>query len=776
MIIEKITIKSFGQLVDTTMEFSETVNVIEGQNEAGKSTIAAFIRYMLYGFEGAEATGSVSERVRRINWDNGIAEGAMTVRVKGKRYLINRSTVQTASQPRPTYKEDCSIIDLESGTPAFGKSAAGEVFFGVSSELFFNTAFIGSLGAVRINEDTVKESIENILFSGSEKMNTQRAGSHIADKMQTLRHENGMGGAIFDLCSRREALAEELARSEEDNKGILAKEADLHIIRERRREAMEKQKRLTELDVSYRNLKLIQSFDQLHEAADAAEQKAESYARFLEENTKNHFLPDEQYRADLASARREVNDTYRAYVSAGEIHAERRRTVGITKEIEGALVRSDEMGGEGAIAKRAKSLRLSKIRDLGLSIVMGLCLIFAIVAQLVVTGAFAQILPRVLYGAVGAAALGLGIYFVLDYRKHTVLLTNLIKAFGTETLTDLLGKIAMLAEARKKRDTTISDIENARVAEEAAREAYENAKRTLTTVILRWGEEPPASGLNDFLDLLEGKVSAFLERRGVLLHEKELAEVTVKEIRRNLQGYSEVEIRATVPPLRRKALADINYDDITKGLEECALRIAEQDKLAFDAENELSLIKSHAKDPGEIYERIRLLDEQIAALKERHKAYALARAAIAEASDKLREEISPRLGSFSTDMIGLMTDRKYTSLDVGSGLKVTFTSADGQSRSADLLSGGTLDLTYIAVRMALVDMLYTEHPPLTFDESFAHQDNNRARAMMKAIKLLSDEGYQSFIFTCRQREATLACELIGSTSVYRLGEAASTAD
>ena len=50
MIIEKINIKSFGLLTDTTLEFSDSINVIEGHNETGKSTIAAFIRYMLYGF------------------------------------------------------------------------------------------------------------------------------------------------------------------------------------------------------------------------------------------------------------------------------------------------------------------------------------------------------------------------------------------------------------------------------------------------------------------------------------------------------------------------------------------------------------------------------------------------------------------------------------------------------------------------------------------------------------------------------------------------------
>lgn len=776
MIIEKITIKSFGQLIDTTMEFSETLNVIEGHNEAGKSTIAAFIRYMLYGFEGIEQEGTITERERRVNWENGTAEGSMTVRVKGKRYLINRSTVLTTRTPRPAYKEEASIIDLESGTPAFGKSPAGEVFFGVNADLFYNTAFIGSLGGVRINEDTVKESIENILFSGSERINTQRAGTKIADMMETLLHENGMGGTIYELLQRQTALEEELSRSEEDNKGILAKEAELHIIRERRREAQEKKEKLTELDTNYRNLRLIQTFDQLHEAEDNAEKKTEIYTRFLEENTRNHFLPDEQYRADLAGARREVNDTYRAYVSATELYAERRRAIGITKEVEAALEKADEKGGEGAIEKRAKGLHFGFIRNLVFSVALGILTAFAAVFCFAATGEMAEPLFRILLAVGGALSLvGAGVLLYIAFRKKQDF-ALLAKEFGTDNLTDFLGKLAMLRDARKKRDTTIADIESARVAEEEARESYENAKRALTAIILRWGEEPPASGLNDFLDLLEGKVSAFLERRSVLLHEKELAEVTVKEIRRTLQGYSEIDIRATISPLRRKALVDINYDDITRGLEECEVRIAEQDKLAFDVENELNAIKSRAQDPGELYERIRLLDEQISALRARHKAYVIAKAAIAGASEKLREEISPRLAQFSTEMMGLMTNQKYTSLAVNGNLDVTFTTSQGEERSTDFLSGGTLDLTYISVRMALVDMLYTEAPPMTFDESFAHHDNVRARAMMRAIKSLCERGYQSFVFTCRQREASLATELLPSTSVYRLSEASDTAD
>ena len=93
MVIQKISIKSFGQLTNTNIEFSNSVNVIEGQNEAGKSTIAAFIKYMLYGFDAVEGDGVLSERKKRINWDTGIAEGSMNVTVKGREYLITRSTV-----------------------------------------------------------------------------------------------------------------------------------------------------------------------------------------------------------------------------------------------------------------------------------------------------------------------------------------------------------------------------------------------------------------------------------------------------------------------------------------------------------------------------------------------------------------------------------------------------------------------------------------------------------------------------------------------------------
>ena len=767
MIIEKIVIKSFGRINDMTLEFSERVNVIEGENESGKSTIAAFIRYMLYGFSDAP-DGELGERKKRISWDSGMAQGSMYVRVAGKRYVINRSTVPADESDRPTYREESSIVDAETGAPVFGKLSAGEVFFGVDGELFDNTAFIGRIGDPAIDEGSVKESIENIIFSGSEKINKQRAALRISDKMGALLHEGGAGGAIVDLAHRERALGEKLDECNRDNKLILEKEAELFRIRQRRAEAEDKQTRLYDLDSSYNNAMLIQTFDQLHVLEQEYEEKTEFYNKYIEENTRAGFYPDEQYLTDLLVARKGVNEAYHALGDAEDNYSAQKAAIGITHEIENAIERAGELGGESEITRRATTLWKSGVRNTALSILAGLVALGAGIFEIATASNAGMQFGKVIMAVIGIGALGVLGYLLWSLVKSNRELSFLEKEFGTSSYEELKGKIEIIAEARHKRDAMSIATENARVAVVKARERYEEAKRELTDLILRWGEEPPASELGDFLDRLEGRVRFFLEKKNELLDEKTNIEITVKEIRRNLADKSEIDVRAQVSPLMRKALTGINHDEIINGIADAKSRVAEEDKLAFDVENELILLKSRAGDPSEYYSRIDAVASRREDMVEKHKALFVALNAINGAMDNLRAEISPRLGEYATSLMEIMTDKKYTSFDVSDGLKLSFTDGDGELKSIDFLSGGTRDMAYIAVRAALIDMLYGEKPPVCFDESFAHQDNVRARAMMKTINRLADEGCQSFIFTCRGREAALANELVLGAGVYKL--------
>ena len=49
MKINSVDIKEFGGLSDFHLDFSDGLNVIEGRNESGKSTVLLFVMYMLYG-------------------------------------------------------------------------------------------------------------------------------------------------------------------------------------------------------------------------------------------------------------------------------------------------------------------------------------------------------------------------------------------------------------------------------------------------------------------------------------------------------------------------------------------------------------------------------------------------------------------------------------------------------------------------------------------------------------------------------------------------------
>ena len=63
MTFESIYIKSFGKLNGKKIVFSDGVNIIEGANESGKSTIGAFIQFIFYGLPS-----KTSEKLRYISW------------------------------------------------------------------------------------------------------------------------------------------------------------------------------------------------------------------------------------------------------------------------------------------------------------------------------------------------------------------------------------------------------------------------------------------------------------------------------------------------------------------------------------------------------------------------------------------------------------------------------------------------------------------------------------------------------------------------------------
>ena len=80
-------IENFGKLHNYKANFQEGYNVICEENGWGKSTFAAFIRAMFYGFEGERKRDlDENERRRYTPWQGGAFGGKLVFEIEGKKY------------------------------------------------------------------------------------------------------------------------------------------------------------------------------------------------------------------------------------------------------------------------------------------------------------------------------------------------------------------------------------------------------------------------------------------------------------------------------------------------------------------------------------------------------------------------------------------------------------------------------------------------------------------------------------------------------------------
>ena len=85
MQIKKIHISNFGKLHEMQMDFTEGLNVITGENGWGKSTLAAFLKAMLYGMDATTKRSLMeNERKRYKPWQGGAYGG-----IRGKWKILS---------------------------------------------------------------------------------------------------------------------------------------------------------------------------------------------------------------------------------------------------------------------------------------------------------------------------------------------------------------------------------------------------------------------------------------------------------------------------------------------------------------------------------------------------------------------------------------------------------------------------------------------------------------------------------------------------------------
>ena len=161
MIIKKVNIIAFGGLKDKVISFDNGMNIVYGENEAGKSTIQTFIKIWLYGMSNYKGKDyKQNERLKYMPSTGEAIRGELYVEFKNKNYIIKRTFGKSK-------KEDTSlVIDAITGEEIkyISKDEPGKYFFNINRATFINTLFISQLG-VEVRKDKEEEIIDKIANS-----------------------------------------------------------------------------------------------------------------------------------------------------------------------------------------------------------------------------------------------------------------------------------------------------------------------------------------------------------------------------------------------------------------------------------------------------------------------------------------------------------------------------------------------------------------------------------------------------------------------------------
>lgn len=134
----KCHIENFGKLQDLTISFSDGLNVFRKENGWGKSTLAAFLKVMFYGFAN-ESKRSVTEneRKRYKPWQGGVYGGQLWFEAKGKKYELVRTF--GTKEREDTFALYDAVTGLESGDYS---AQIGMELFELDAASFARTVFL----------------------------------------------------------------------------------------------------------------------------------------------------------------------------------------------------------------------------------------------------------------------------------------------------------------------------------------------------------------------------------------------------------------------------------------------------------------------------------------------------------------------------------------------------------------------------------------------------------------------------------------------------------
>ena len=228
MKIKHLKINGFGKLKQKDIDFSEGINIIYGENEAGKSSLLKFISCMFYGASKNKNGRDISDFERFKPWKTEEYSGKIEYELdNGEGFEVYREFKKKNPIVYNAEKEDISKTFKEDKTK-------GIDFFteqtGIDEETYFNTAITEQDGVAlsKTNQTSIIQKISNLVTSGDDNVSYKKSLAQI-NKLQTekvgtertvLKPINIINSKIKELTAKKEKLEDFKEQNKADSLGL----------------------------------------------------------------------------------------------------------------------------------------------------------------------------------------------------------------------------------------------------------------------------------------------------------------------------------------------------------------------------------------------------------------------------------------------------------------------------------------------------------------------------------------------------------------------------
>ncbi len=714
-------IENFGKLSDFTYEFTEGCNTVCEENGWGKSTLAAFLRVMLFGFRNEGKRDPIeNERKRYTPWQKGVYGGELQFESDGKRYSVRRTFGNKAAEDEFQLTDPVTHLPSEDFTEKLG-----EELFQIDAGSFERTTFISQNDCETFVTDSINAKIGNLAENTDDINNFETADKRLNDLLNAMSPSRKTGS-----IRREKDRVTELKTQIRNGQDI---RTTMDSIAARKQTALEEREKLAgelaELQAKQQELGVYKDQQAKREKYLDLTAKLAEREHLLKE-AKSYFngvIPTEEDLRKYLSRCSEAESIRKAMELSGQMDS----------GSEGSARYEEQEVEYREKAARLKTLetiqakeqrRILRERETGRKrkTVFGILGILLLLA-----GVLCFLLKQPMAGgillALGIVALGAAWFVFMGIPGED--------AAGNEEITELRSELVRLEEGQ-------------RLAADRQRKRQEEKDR-------RYREQ------KEQYEKLENEIHQFFTRIGILLEEhpeEQLTELLHRrsDYRNALMEYdkSEQELKAferteDVPRLLalKAPEGEESLESLTEEMKVLSGRMEERFQTIRSYQEQLSSMQEAWDQVESMEDELEVLQEDIDRRSKQYELLGTTKKLLEEARSsftaRYTEPVMEGFRKYYRILTGTECDNYQ--MDANTRLQVI---EGNMPREIGYMSLGNRDLIGICMRMALVEAMYeTTQPFLILDDPFVNLDENRTKGAMRFLGEIAKE-YQVIYFTC----------------------------